>query len=142
MAKSFICRQTNLPCNDSNQQEEDRGKTYCEGETVKTNYINFVSEACLLLRKLFKIMSSKIVSIPPSILDFINEVTQIPCLENQVSMVKSTFFEDISYMAGFFESKENIEQRKFNFVYEDTDDPILGLMEIYEKGVGLALSNF
>ena len=29
--------------------------------------------------------------------------------------MRSTFFEDMSYMAGFFEDKANIEQRKFNF---------------------------
>jgi hypothetical protein len=42
--------------------------------------------------------------------------------------MRSTFFEDISYMAGFFESKENIEQRKFSFFIEtnpkkDDDEP-------------------
>lgn len=60
-------------------------------------------------------MSVKIVNIPPSILDFINEITQIPCLNCQKSFMRSTFFEDMSYMAGFFEDKANIEQRKFNF---------------------------
>jgi hypothetical protein len=34
--------------------------------------------------------------------------------------MRSTFFEDISYMAGFFESKENIEQRKFSFFLGDS----------------------
>jgi hypothetical protein len=41
-------------------------------DTPKINTINFISEACYLLRQFFKIMSSKIVSIPPSLLDFIN----------------------------------------------------------------------
>ena len=87
-----------------------------EDDSRKTNTINFVSETCLLSRKLFKIMNNKVVGIPSSLLDFINEITQIPCLETQLSLLRSTFFEDISYMAGFFESKENIRQRKFNFV--------------------------
>jgi hypothetical protein len=65
-------------------------------------------------------MSSKVVNIPPSLLDFINEITQIPCLDCQKSLMRSTFFEDISYMAGFFESKENIEQRKFSFFLGDS----------------------
>jgi hypothetical protein len=106
--------------------------------------INFIQEACQLLRQLFKIMSIKVVNIPPSILDFINEITQIPCLDCQISLMKSTFFEDMSYMASFFEDKMNIDQRKFNF-YTDPDRPeddLNTLMEIYEKGVGLALSNF
>lgn len=38
----------------------------------KTNSVNFIEETCLLLRKLFKIMNNKIVSIPPNLLDFIN----------------------------------------------------------------------
>lgn len=100
-------------------------------------------------------MSSKVVNIPPSLLDFINEITQIPCLDCQKSLMRSTFFEDISYMAGFFESKENIEQRKFSFFIDtnhkkdeddgpslDEEDPLSILMSIYEKGIGLALSNF
>ena len=46
----------------------------------KTNSINFIEEATLLLRKKFKIMNENVVNIPPCILDFINEITQIPCL--------------------------------------------------------------
>lgn len=41
-------------------------------ETSKAASINFISEGCQLLRQFFKIMSDKIVSIPPSLLDFIN----------------------------------------------------------------------
>lgn len=40
--------------------------------TPKLTNINFILEACQLLRQFFKIMSSKIVTIPPSLLDFIN----------------------------------------------------------------------
>lgn len=45
-------------------------------------------------------------------------------------------------MAGFFESKENLKQRKFNFVPSSDKDPLNQLSEIYEKGIGLAMSNF
>jgi hypothetical protein len=45
-------------------------------------------------------------------------------------------------MAGFFESKENLRQRKFNFVPSSDEDPLNQLSEIYEKGIGLAMSNF
>jgi hypothetical protein len=51
-----------------------------EDEQKKTNSINFIEEATLLLRKKFKIMNDNVVRIPPCILDFINEITQIPCL--------------------------------------------------------------
>ena len=83
--KKFVMNQTN-----------DDGKP-------KITTINFISEASQLLRQFFKIMSIKIVNIPPSILDFINEITQIPCVVCQKSLMSSTFFEDMSYMAGFFE---------------------------------------
>lgn len=69
---------------------------------VKANTINFITETTQLLRQLFKIMTSKVVNIPPSLLDFLNEITQIPCIDCQKSLMRSTFFEDISYMAGFF----------------------------------------
>ena len=84
--------------------------------------INFIQEGCQLLRQFFKIMSIKVVNIPPSILNFINEITQIPCLDCQLSLLKSTFFEDMSYMASFFEDKVNIDQRKFNFYLEFDDE--------------------
>ena len=136
--KNFLLRQAN----------EDGG--------VKVTSINFITEACQLLRQFFKIMSSNVVNIPPSLLDFVNEITQIPCLTCQKSLMSSTFFEDMSYMAGFFESKENVEQRKFPFYIDNTprkddedqapgaldDNSLATLQDIYEKGIGLALSNF
>lgn len=42
-----------------------------EGGHKKTNSVNFIEEACLLLRKFFKIMNSKIVNVPDFLLDFI-----------------------------------------------------------------------
>jgi len=64
-------------------------------------------------------MNDKIVNIPPCILDFINEITQMPCIKNQQTFMKSTFFEDISYLADFFEDHNNILLRKFNPVPEN-----------------------
>ena len=78
-------------------------------------------------------MSIKIVNIPPSILDFINEITQIPCLDCQIALMKSTFFEDMSYMASYFEDKINVDQRKFNFYVspDNPEDDLVTLMSIY-----------
>lgn len=53
---------------------------------------NFIETACVLLRKLFKILSKKISEVPLPILDFINETTQIPCLDNQKALCKSSYF--------------------------------------------------
>lgn len=80
--------------------------------------------------------------IPNNLLAFIGEITQVPILENQISFIKSTFFEDISYMASFFDSTANKLQRKFNPVAEDDDDPLNTLSDIYKAAVGLALGNF
>lgn len=49
-----------------------------EGGEAKANTINFIVEACILLKKLFKIMNSKLVMIPNNILAFIGEITQVP----------------------------------------------------------------
>lgn len=73
----------------------------------KRNSINFIDEACLLLKKLFKVMNHKLVMLPKNLLDFIGEITQVPILVNQKLFIKSTFFEDLSYMASFFATPSN-----------------------------------
>lgn len=75
-----------------------------EDDKKKTNSINFIDEACHLLKKLFKVMNFKLVMLPNSLLGFLGEITQVPILSNQTSFIKSTFFEDVSYMASFFDS--------------------------------------
>ena len=56
--------------------------------------------------------------------------------------MKSTFFEDLSYLADFFVSEENLVNRKFNLVPEEEDEPVVQLRGIYDKGIELALVNF
>lgn len=113
-----------------------------QDEAKKTNSVNFIEEACLLLRKFFKIMNCKIVAVPDFLLAFLGEITQLPCLDNQISIMKSTFFEDISYLACFFEDTQNRERRKFKPHPEDSEDPLHSLLGIYEQGILMALSNF
>jgi len=43
------------------------------------------------------------------LIDFVNEVVTIPCLENQKSLSETTFFEDLCYMASFFKENNNIK---------------------------------
>ena len=43
----------------------------------------------------------------------------MPCLDNQKALLKSTFFEDISYLADFFEDHKSILNRKFDPFAED-----------------------
>lgn len=51
-----------------------------EDENLKPNSINFIDEACILLKKIFKIMNNKLVMIPNFLLAFIVEVTQVPII--------------------------------------------------------------
>ena len=111
-------------------------------DNKKTNSINFIDEASLLLKKLFKVMNHKLVMLPGSLLGFIGEITQVPILKNQISFINSTYFEDVSYMASFFDSPENKLLRKFNLVADSESDPLNSLSEIYQASVQLALSNF
>lgn len=67
-------------------------------------------------------MNDKIVGIPATLLDFINEITQLPCIDNQIAFMKSTFFEDLSYLADYFVTEENLIARKFTVVAEGEDE--------------------
>ena len=110
----------------------------------KTNNVNFIETTSFLLRKLFKVMNDKLVAIPATLLDFINEITQLPCINNQISFMKSTFFEDLSYLADYFVTEKNLQDRKFSVIAETDaeDEPITVLKSIYQKGIDLALGNF
>ena len=89
-------------------------------------------------------MNDKLVAIPATLLDFINEITQLPCINNQISFMKSTFFEDLSYLADYFVTEKNLQDRKFSVIAETDaeDEPITVLKSIYQKGIDLALGNF
>jgi hypothetical protein len=87
-------------------------------------------------------MNDKLVKLPNNILAFIGEITQLPILNNQISLLKSTFFEDLSFMSEFFNSKKNRSMRKFLEEASNEDDPLFDLLSISDQGVGLALSNF
>lgn len=70
------------------------------------------------LRLFLKILSKAVIQIPSFIMDFLIEIIQLPCVENQITLCKTTFFEDASYMSQFFSVKANQQQRLF----ETTDD--------------------
>ena len=63
-------------------------------------------------------------------------------IDNQIAFMKSTFFVDLSYLADFFVSEENLMNRKFNLVPESDDEPVVTLRGIYDKGIEMALVNF
>lgn len=47
-------------------------------------------------------MSKDVVKLVLSLTDFLNEVVTLPCINNQLSLCESTFFEDLCYMALHF----------------------------------------
>lgn len=62
------------------------------------NTVNLLETAVVSLRKMVKVLNPKIITMPPRLLGFINETTQLPCIDNQIFMAKSTLFEDMSKM--------------------------------------------
>lgn len=69
-------------------------------------------------------------------MDFINEVTQIPVMENQMALMRSTFFEDLCQLEDTFSKEENLREREIG------EEGIKALSEIYSKAVTIILSNF
>lgn len=92
------------------------------------NSINFIEFTTNQLRIFLKIMNKAITLIPSFMLDFLIEVIQLPCLENQITLCKSTFFEDACYLSQFFLNKQNQQNRLF----EKSDD-LNELQELYNK---------
>ena len=70
----------------------------------KKNYsFNIINVATFEIRRLFKVMNKEASGIAIPLVNFLNEVVTIPCFDNQKSLCETTFFEDLCYMASFFE---------------------------------------
>jgi hypothetical protein len=66
-----------------------------KSDVMKLNNRNLLIRSTIELRKIFKVYGERIKTIPHKILDFLNEIAQIPCETNQIELSKSTFFEDV-----------------------------------------------
>ena len=117
LALCRVFRFLQLMCENGNNKMKDflLVQTNTNGDR-KTNVVNFIETTSFLLRKIFKVMNVKLVGIPATLLDFISEITQLPCINNQIAFMKSTFFEDLSYLADYFVNEDNLKQRKFAVV--------------------------
>jgi uncharacterized protein with PQ loop repeat len=73
----------------------------------KNNTINILNMATFEIRRLFKVMSKDATKIILPLTNFLNEVVSLPCRENQLALCETTFFEDLCYMATFFEDEKN-----------------------------------
>ena len=58
-------------------------------------------------------MNKKIIFVPEFLLDFLNEVTQIPVKANQQVLMNSSFFEDLCQMDSEFSKPEKLTERLF-----------------------------
>lgn len=58
--------------------------------------MNFLALSVSELKRMFSKFNIEIIKVPFSIIDFIYEVTQIPCLENQIFICRSTLFSDFA----------------------------------------------
>ncbi|CAD8133692.1 unnamed protein product [Paramecium octaurelia] len=118
-----------LLCENNNSEMKEFFRRQTDDQNIaRINSINFIEFTSVQLRAYLKILSRAIIIIPASILDFINEVIQLPCIENQITLCHTTFFEDVSNMAHFFANKSNQLQRLF-----DTEDDLQELQELFNK---------
>ncbi|CAD8049274.1 unnamed protein product [Paramecium sonneborni] len=118
-----------LLCENNNSEMKEFFRRQTDEQNItRINSINFIEFTSVQLRAYLKILSRAIIIIPASILDFINEVIQLPCIENQITLCHTTFFEDVSNMAHFFTNKSNQLQRLF-----DTEDDLQELQELFNK---------
>ena len=87
-----------LLCENNNVQ----AKKFIKYQGNPRNSVNLLETAVASLRKMLKIMNARIIDMPAQLLSFINETTQLPCLDNQIFIAKSTLFEDITTMEEVF----------------------------------------
>ncbi|CAD8077595.1 unnamed protein product [Paramecium sonneborni] len=131
--KSF--RFLQLLCENNNVKMKNFIRQQIETDlNPKIGSINFIELATSQLRVFCKAFNSKISEIPIYILDFILEVVQVPCLENQITLCKTTFFEDVCYLVQQLSIEKNQEQRGLK------DSGMQSLFNIYNKIIIIIMS--
>ena len=85
-------------CENNNKES----KNFIRVQPGKARQFNFIDITTKELRNLFQIYCNEIKVVPLYLLEFINEVTQVPIYENQTALMNSTFFEDLSQLKNAF----------------------------------------
>ncbi|KAM3129578.1 hypothetical protein pb186bvf_018329 [Paramecium bursaria] len=116
----LLCENNNIEMKNFIRQQID------VDNTIKINTINFIEIATSQLRVFFKIINNNLLDTLLFILDFIIEIIQVPCLQNQLTLCKTTFFEDSCYLLQHLSSNQNLQQRQL-------DDRKDQLQNIYDK---------
>jgi hypothetical protein len=75
----------------------------------------------------FKVFSNEINDLPFKIINFLNEIAQIPCYENQMELAESTFFEDVCNFI------INYDHNKKEFDEEATKKEVIIIIEEFLK---------
>ncbi|CAD8065958.1 unnamed protein product [Paramecium primaurelia] len=128
-----------LLCENNNVQMKNFIRQQIEPDlNPKIGSINFIELATSQLRVFCKAFNSKISEVPIYILDFILEVVQVPCLENQITLCKTTFFEDVCYLVQQLSDKQNQEQR--GLLIEPECQGMQALFNIYNKIIIIIMS--
>ncbi len=71
-------------------------KTNDEEKKVKNESVNFISLGVYEIKRMFVNFNINNVKVPFSIINFIIEVTQIPCISNQLFLCESSYFHDFA----------------------------------------------
>ncbi len=89
-------------CEGSNQEIKNyirEQTTNDEEKKIKTESINFIGLSAGELKRLLSDFKMEIIKVPLAIVDFIYEVTQIPCVNNQLFLCKNTsYFHDFAQL--------------------------------------------
>ncbi|EAR82683.2 MIR domain protein (macronuclear) [Tetrahymena thermophila SB210] len=137
-----IFRFLQLCCESSNIDMKDymRQQTFIDNRP-KSNSLNFIIIATEINREFLKIINKNVVEIPIIISEFLIEVAQVPCLQNQISLCQTSYFEDISLLSQFIEQVEEKTKTLISFNSQQPEEEI-NLLDLYSKAIQTALVVF
>lgn len=125
----LLCECNNIAFKDFVREQIDS-----DGSKKATSF-NILNMTTFEIRRLFKVMNEEASIIILPLTDFLNEVVTLPCSKNQISLCETTFFEDLCYMAGFFNEPANLKDRHF-----DRIDSVDRLFLLYQKCILVILN--
>lgn len=126
--------------NNSDMKNYIRMQLDSDGKVKSTNF-DFIEITNVELRRLFKILGRSLAELPLSLIYFLNEVTQLPCIDNQITLCKGTFFEDVCLVQKTTVERSEIEMEKLLEIYNKSIDIALSCLEGNESRIFEDLSN-
>lgn len=105
---------------------------------LKANNRNLLIRSTIELRKVFAVFSDRINDLPFKIINFLNEIAQIPCYENQLELAESTFFGDV---CDFILNRQHLAEIKSSAREATLKEIIIIIEEFLKVVVSLLESN-